>query len=341
MVPLLLDTDIGTDVDDAIALALAIRHPQIDLRAVTTVTGDASLRARIGAKLLRIAGRDDVEVAAGSATPVAGDESIAWLGAEGEGILEPGEYVPYSSRSGVDVLTERADGATTVATVGPLTNLAAALHRDPAFASRVSKMATMAGALRPVRIGADRVIDVEHNASFDPGATQVALGSGIPILLVPLDVTITTFLSSDDLVRLRRGDPLCRALARMIDAWVPVLRRLARGQPDDVVCALHDPLAVTCTVDTSFVRIERRSLRGRVQDGTLRTVLDPGSNLVLDVVTDVDAPAFRAFNGHTAVGEMMCTSLRRRRVDGASRPASQQGTVSGMAPVDGPGRAEA
>ena len=62
---LILDTDIGTDVDDALALAFALRHPELDLRAVTTVSGDTVRRARIAKKLLLLAGRDDIEVAAG------------------------------------------------------------------------------------------------------------------------------------------------------------------------------------------------------------------------------------------------------------------------------------
>ncbi|HUH08060.1 MAG TPA: nucleoside hydrolase, partial [Egibacteraceae bacterium] len=64
-----LDTDIGTDVDDALALAFAVRHPDIELRAVTTVSGDTRRRARIAATLLSLAGRDDIEVAAGLDTP--------------------------------------------------------------------------------------------------------------------------------------------------------------------------------------------------------------------------------------------------------------------------------
>ena len=65
MIPIILDTDIGTDVDDALALALAVRSPEIDILAVTTVGVDACLRGRIARKLLRVLGRDEIPVAAG------------------------------------------------------------------------------------------------------------------------------------------------------------------------------------------------------------------------------------------------------------------------------------
>src|SRR5213076_22366 len=73
MLSFILDTDIGTDVDDALALAFAVRHPALDLRAVTTVSGDTVRRARIAKKLLLLAERNDIEVAAG----VAGEQSQA------------------------------------------------------------------------------------------------------------------------------------------------------------------------------------------------------------------------------------------------------------------------
>ena len=90
---LVLDTDIGGDVDDALALAYALRHPEIDLRAVTTVSGDTEVRAHIAARLLALAGRDDVVVASG----VGGFTERVWFGHEGDG-LEPGPEAPIDPR---------------------------------------------------------------------------------------------------------------------------------------------------------------------------------------------------------------------------------------------------
>src|SRR5262249_61032694 len=85
---IVLDTDIGTDVDDALALALAVASPELELVAVTTVSGDATLRARIAARLLALAGRGDVPVHAGCARPLGGRSGFAWTGGEGTGILD-------------------------------------------------------------------------------------------------------------------------------------------------------------------------------------------------------------------------------------------------------------
>src|SRR5215213_2923248 len=98
-ISLLLDTDIGTDVDDA--LAFALRHPDIELRAVTTVSGDVDRRAQIAAKILRLAGRDDLEVAAGiGGGPIPGGRP-AEMGHEGQGLLQPGEQLTVSERDAV------------------------------------------------------------------------------------------------------------------------------------------------------------------------------------------------------------------------------------------------
>lgn len=88
---LVLDTDIGADVDDALALAYALRHPGLDLRAVTIVSGDPVLRARIAGKLLALAGRTNVPVAAGLPCPAPTGRS-PWMGHEGKGQLEDGDF---------------------------------------------------------------------------------------------------------------------------------------------------------------------------------------------------------------------------------------------------------
>ena len=135
-VDLILDTDIGSDVDDALALAFALRHPDIDLRAVTTVNEDTELRARLAAALLRLGGRDDVEVAAGESGRPA--DRPNWFGHEGEGVdLAPADAL--SRRDAVTLLVEEtARQPCSVATVGMLTNVAAAVDRDPAIVDPVS-----------------------------------------------------------------------------------------------------------------------------------------------------------------------------------------------------------
>lgn len=286
--PLVLDTDIGTDADDAVALALAVRHPDIDLRAVTTVSGDARRRAEIARTLLRLAGRDDVEVAAG----ISSDRG--WLGHEGEGV--PSDDAAVSDRSATDLLLSLS-GPFELATIGPQSNLADALARDAGFAQRVERLTVMGGAFAPiVDEGMTVLPSADHNLACDPAASVAALNASLPTLYVPLDVTVPTYLTHDDVNRLRRGDELCRVLADMIDVWTSALRRLTNGTyPPDRALALHDPLTLATTVERSFVTVERQPVTVVHHQDHVRTFIDPLEGAPADVVTSVDLPAFRAF----------------------------------------------
>ena len=147
-----LDTDIGTDVDDALALALALASPELELVAVTTVSGDTTLRARIAARLLALAGRTDVPVHAGCAEPLGGTAGFAWFGHEGDGILDRSRdaVAPEPAVDALLRLFREQDGLELV-TIGPLTNVAVALERDPGLAGRIARLTAMGGWLRGVR----------------------------------------------------------------------------------------------------------------------------------------------------------------------------------------------
>jgi purine nucleosidase len=294
---LLLDTDIGTDADDAIALALALRHPDIDLRAVTTVSGDTQRRAAIARKLLRLAGRDDVVVAAGigpdGPAPVAG----AWVGHEGEGLLEAGADEDVAPDAIELLLRELGTGEVELATIGPQTNVAAALDRDHELADRVRHLTVMGGAFAPIEdLGSIQPPSADHNLGCDPDASVGSLNRGLPTLYVPLDVTAPTYLTHDDVDVLRAGDELCRAVAGLIDVWERELRRLTQGRyPQERAVALHDPLAVACIVERSFVTVERLPVTVVAHGGYARTFVDPLEGREADVVTSVDVAALRRF----------------------------------------------
>src|SRR5207245_1257090 len=148
-VRLILDTDIGSDVDDALALAFCLRHPDIDLVAVTTVADDTVRRAQIARKILRIAGRDDIEVAPGVGWGTSPSGRRSWFGHETE-LLDLGE-ASWFERDGVALLCEETkNGAIEIATIGMQSNVAAALERDAEFATRVSRLDVMGGCFAPV-----------------------------------------------------------------------------------------------------------------------------------------------------------------------------------------------
>jgi purine nucleosidase len=288
---LVLDTDIGGDVDDALALAYALRHPDLDLRAVTTVSGDTTARAHIAARLLAIAGRYDVIVAAG----VGGFMDRVWFGHEGHG-LPPGPEARVDARHAVDVLLQlsRADPPPVVATVGQQSNLAAAVTRDPTYIDRVPLLSAMGGVFAPITFHGEALgPERDFNLVTDPDASVASLNAGLPIRYVPLDVTLRTTLREGHLERLRGGDDMCRVLAALCDIWRAVLHaRNPERVPRDVVSYLHDPLTVATIADQSFVTIERLPVTVAMHDGVPRTFVDPVGGREADVVTGVDADKF-------------------------------------------------
>ena len=287
---LVLDTDIGSDVDDALALAYALRHPEIDLRAVTTVSADTTARARIAARLLALDGRDDVIVAAG----VGGNDDRTWFGHEGVA-LPMGPEVALDARHAVDVLLDlsREPDPPVVATVGMQSNVADAVTRDGDYAERVPLLAVMGGIFRPFDRYGIRLEAGDHNLVCDPEASATSLNAGFRILYVPLDVTFRVALRAVHLDRLRAGDALSRALADLCDVWHPVLHSRAGGSiPDDVVAVLHDPLTVGCVVTREFVTVEWIPVRVVVDGGVPRTVVDAEHGRPAEVVTDVDVDGF-------------------------------------------------
>lgn len=286
-----LDTDIGTDVDDALALAYALRHPALSLLAVTTVSADTAARAGIAARLLGIAGRTDVVVAAGEG----GFTDRAWFGHEGVG-LPAGPDAPVDVHDAVTLLLDLSHrpAPPAVVTVGMLSNVAAAVGRDPSYPRRVPRLTVMGGVFAPVRylgtvMGAER----DHNLVVDAASSVAALNAGFRIRYVPLDVTVQVALRRAHLEHLRAADELGAALAALVDLWSDVLHERSRGRvPDDVVAYLHDPLTVAAAAGDDFLTVERRPVTVAVHDGVPRTFVDQLAGHEADVVTSVDAEGF-------------------------------------------------
>jgi purine nucleosidase len=300
-VPILLDTDIGTDVDDAIALALALASPEIDLQAVTIVSGDVTLRARIAKTLLRLAGRETIAVAAGVREPVLRQRSFLWLGHEGQGIVGADEGSegarPHAVPHAVDLLIDTVRRARPhVVAIGPLSNLAVAIMKDPEVIGLIPHLTLMGGVLG---IGSEPgTPSSEYNLGSDPEAALVVLSAGIPTTLVPLDVTWKTFFTTADLDCLRSGQSrLVQTLCDAMEIWAPVHRQFYSGKRRyraDLVAFLHDPLTVAAVFNRSFLTFEWRRLRPAIVDGcfTLRAERDAPE---LEVAVKVDPPRFVDF----------------------------------------------
>ncbi len=252
----LLDTDIGTDVDDCLALALILASPEVTLAAVTTVYGDARLRGRMVLKLLALRhawrrGVSDVPVAAGAEKPLLGRPPVYWGGHEGQGLLAPGdEDLQSSEEHAVDLIVRTVMAhprEITLIAIGPLTNVALALLKEPRLATNLAGLTVMGGVVGGA--GALHLPWVEHNFRCDPEAAQIVLASGAPIRIVLLDVTTQVRIRPEDTARIRAaGDPFHRAIADQIDLYS---RYQQRGWT-----YLHDPLAAATVIESTLVKWE-------------------------------------------------------------------------------------
>jgi purine nucleosidase len=280
LIPILLDTDIGSDVDDALALGLVLASPELQLVAVTTVARDTRLRARIAARLLGLAGRSEVEVCAGERAPLLRPEtSFAWWGHE-ERCFAAGPDARVGDEPAPQRIVRAArevEGLELVA-VGPLTNLARALALDPELPRRVAGLTVMGGHLRRVAIG-ERVCapGIDYNLCSDPEASLAVLGAGFRTRLVTADVTLQVWLRAVDLEKLGSGGRLARALAAQVRLWTPVQReifvtRLGGTLAPDNVAFLHDPLTVLALVDAAALRFEELRVVPTLAQGVLRTL---------------------------------------------------------------------
>jgi len=304
-VSLILDTDIGSNVDDALALAFALRHPDIDLRAVTTVSGDTLRRARIAKKPLLLAGRDDIEVAAGERGEQSQPHRSAEGGHEDAMLGADGRDLAVSERDAVSLLLEECEAQRLeVATVGMQSNIAAALARDPSFGSTVERMTVMGGVFAPVKfLGEEIPPSIDHNLNVDQPASLRALNTPMRRLYVPCDVTMGTWLTAPQLEKLRAGDALCRELARQIDIFTPQLRASGRGiVPEEYVALLHDPFAVACTVDRRYATSITARVTVAMHHGHVRTFIDPAAGYEAEIITSVDWQGFGRFWLETVLG---------------------------------------
>jgi inosine-uridine nucleoside N-ribohydrolase len=215
-VPVLLDTDIGTDIDDAYALALLLRSPEIELLGVTTVSGDATVRARLAAKLLAVEGgaAARIPVYAGLSTATQHINQAEWASGFASAALRTEGGVAFLRQQ-----IEARPGELTIVAVGELTNVAALLTSAPGIGKKIKQIALMGGAVR--RGGQPgSTPQPEWNIKSNAAAAKTVFESGVPLLVAPLDATADLKLTPAHRIRLfARGTPLTDALAALDYLW--------------------------------------------------------------------------------------------------------------------------
>ena len=254
--PVVLDVDTG--VDDALAILLALRSPEFAVQGICTVSGNVPLLQTTAntCRVLDVAGAPAIPVVAGAAAPLVRAGLTAGEVHGGDGLGGMADRLPASDRAVrrdapgflLDMIRRFPDELTLIAT-GPLTNVAKAIQRDVETMRRLRALTVMGGAIRvPGNVGPVS----EFNFAVDPEAAAIVLDAGLPVTLVPLDVTerVTLTRQAVDAAALEGA---VAAFVRRITAATMTFHLQRYGEEG---IFLHDPLAVGVTLDPSLVRQE-------------------------------------------------------------------------------------
>ncbi len=247
----LIDTDIGDDIDDALALALALCSPELDVRAVTTVFGDTRQRARLAAYLLQVFGREDIPVAAGTQVPIQPRHRPS--GVPQAAILDDHIALPaLRTLSGPELIIKTAQthqGHLILLCLGPLTNVAKALKHEPHLFMAIRNIIMMGGTSGwPLP---------EWNIRSDARAAQIVLGAGIPVTMLGWNVTGRCQLQATHIEQLRTNrSPQVKLLNQLLAIWQ---RHRPRWHP--TLPYLHDPLVVAALCAPELLKFEEMTAR--------------------------------------------------------------------------------
>lgn len=260
--PIVFDTDIGSDIDDAYALAFILSCHELDLRAVTVVSGDVDERARIAAKMLHLAGRDEVPVALGAR----GDKDVnqaPWAAGF--------EYEP-DPRPAAELLVELVaarPGEITLVPVGPMSNIARALELRPELAREVREIVIMGGGVYTGYRGHLQPVP-EYNIRADIPAARALFASGAPIRMAGLEATAA--LQFDRFLQQRlaaSGLPLPQAMRGLLEVW------------PSRTPTLYDPMAVALLIEPEICDYEPMCVAVDDEGLTVRCAGEPHVRLAV------------------------------------------------------------
>ena len=279
----LFDTDIGSDIDDAIALSYLLAQPQCELLGITTVTGEPLKRAEMASAICRLAGRPDIPIYPGADLPLAiaprqplAPQHAAMGDWPHETKFPSGEAIEFLRR------TIRAHpGEITLLAVGPLTNLALLFRTDPEIPTLLKEVVLMGGQFnpKPTRWG-----NMEWNAMLDPEATAIVFNSAAPVRSYGLDVTLQVALPREEAARRFAGDIRLRQVLQFAQVWFEKQNEMI----------FHDPLAAVSVFAPELCGLERGTVTVVLKDGPEkgRTLWQPDPAGRHQVAVTVDAAKF-------------------------------------------------
>ncbi len=248
----ILDVDPGAD--DAMAILLALNSPELDVQALTVVAGNVVVEQGVenARKLLSLARRCDIPLARGAARPLAQRLTTAeyFNGANGLGNVElPEPACKLDARSAPDLIIElvnRYPREVTLVPIGPLTNIALALRKDPSIASRVKAVVLMGGSIE----GGNATAAAEANVFNDPEAARAVFEAGWPLTMVGLNVTEKTLFTRAHLALLTNEKGAQANFAAAVLRFLVELAEKLGGMGTP----MHDPLAVAAVIDPAVIK---------------------------------------------------------------------------------------
>lgn len=275
-VRVMIDTDVGDDIDDALAILFALKLPEAQVEALSTVYGDVEVRGRLASKLLS-AFKVDIPVALGSSYTLLGFKP-RFKPCQAEVLEgEPGEYRSIVECRGYDLIASKAvEEGVRIVSIGPMTNLALAFLRNPVLGSKI-KLTSMAGCIWGQR--------AEYNVRCDPEAAFLSTARLKPTL-VTLDETLKCRMPVGLAEKIRLSfKPELRLISAMLDSW---MKATGRRQP-----ILHDPLAVAVAVKPSLARFKPIKVKIELSGVWTRGYTVPcRDGFEVDLCVDVDVEAF-------------------------------------------------
>jgi purine nucleosidase len=294
--PLIIDCDPGKD--DAVALLLAFASPEFDVLAVTTVAGNVPLEltAANARRICELAGRADVAVHAGCPRPIMKPlaTAIRVHGKDGlAGADLPPPKMALAEGHAVDVLVERlmaSDGEITVAALGPLTNLALAIVKQPAIVPRIREIVLMGGAVARGNV----TPHAEFNIHTDPHAAAVVFGAGAPLTMIGLDVTHQAVATPGRVAAIRAiGRPAAAAAADLLELHGESATKDGAGGAG---APLHDPCVIAWLLRPALFEAAALCIEIETADAERlgQTVVRRDAPANANVVRAIDADGFYA-----------------------------------------------
>jgi purine nucleosidase len=277
--PVLLDTDIGSDVDDLLALALLVASPEVQLIGVTTVYGDTVLRARMTRLVLDQLEQRSVPIGIGARETLSG-RPVWWAGHEGQGIPGLDRVQIDEGATAAELLHQAATehrGRLELFAIGPLTNVAEAISAHDSFATSLRHLYIMGGAFW--------MEQAEHNIKSDPEAADIVFRSGIPMTICGLDVTQRVRLREADMSQIREAaSGIGSVLEDQVRRWWAYT-----GATEN---HLHDPVAILPAIRPELFRFEQCDVQVEVEGANPgRTWVDGCGTGAVHIAADVDVRA--------------------------------------------------